>query len=85
MKDLETNYAVTKCSNVQINISNRLSLACSPSYRKHVGTRVHHDEEKHSAQVEARQLRVVLRDVVQQDGHFLNENGVKGQQELRKD
>ena len=47
-----------------------------------IGSRVHLDEEEHTSQVQAGQVRVVLHDLVQERGHLLHQDGVKGQQEL---
>lgn len=45
---------------------------------------VHHDEEEDTCQVETRDVRVVLHDVVQQGRDLLHQNWIKGQEELKK-
>lgn len=55
---------------------------CVPSDGQHVGAGVHHDEEEDPGEVESLQVRVVLHHHVQQIGHFLHQDGVKGQEQL---
>lgn len=54
----------------------------SPCYRKHVGARVHHDEEEDPSKIEALQIGVVLHHQVQNVSHLFHQDWVKGQEQL---
>lgn len=56
----------------------------SPCNRKHVGACVHHDEEEDSSEIEALQIGVVLHHQVQKVGYLFHQDGVEGQQQLKK-